>query len=104
MAVPYVFVCAGCGSFGMSERSDALTCTNACRMRAMRNGNLKRLRAEAKANHIFLANISQAEAIRLLCPGLEEEIMAGKHRPKDPRVTWSEETREKVWRAFLKVH
>jgi hypothetical protein len=69
----------------------------------MRSGSLKRLRAEAKAGRIFPADILQANAIYLLLPDLGEEIFAGRHRPEDHRVTWSEETREKVWRAFLKV-
>ena len=72
-------------------------------MRAMRNGNLKRLRKLAEEAHIFPATILQAKAIDILCPDLGKEISAGKHRTKDPRVTWSDETRQKVWKAFLKV-
>ena len=72
-------------------------------MRAMRNGTLKRLRAEAKVAHIFPATILQAKAIDILCPGLGREISAGKHRTRDPRIAWTDETRQKVWKAFLKV-
>ena len=69
MAVPYIFLCAGCGALAVSERSDALTCSVACRVNAHRSGRLKQLRAEAKAAHIPPGALVQSEAILELSTG-----------------------------------
>jgi hypothetical protein len=44
----YVFVCFGCDLLAISERSDALTCSTACRVRAHRTGRLKEVRSIAE--------------------------------------------------------
>ena len=83
--MPYVFCCVGCGEMNLSERSDALTCSPACRTRAHRNGELKRLRALAEKLKISAATILQAKAVKELCPELNKQIAAGKlHWRKDP--------------------
>ena len=64
----YVFMCAGCGLLFPPERSDALTCSTRCRVRAYRNGNRRRLRATARLGDVPPGMLLQAEAIERLCP------------------------------------
>src|SRR5262245_6025180 len=92
---PYVFVCARCGLLGISERSDALTCSVACRVQAHRNGETKRLRALAKRDGVPVGGIGQMQATLRLCPHLDAPITAGKMTLED--------TREEVWAAFRKL-
>jgi len=94
---PYLFVCAGCGLIWISERSDALTCSVACRVRAHRNGYLKSLRADAKREGVPVGGIGQMEAIMRLCPHLEAPLAAGKKEIGDIDV------RAEVWEAFCKL-
>src|SRR5262245_58063468 len=94
LAVPYIFLCAGCGTLAVSERSDALACSVGCRVNAHRSGRLKQLRAEAKAAHIPPGALVQSEAILELCPHLEEPIMAGRMQLED--------TRPEMWEAFCR--
>jgi hypothetical protein len=72
--VPNVFVCAGCGLLASSERSDALTCSQVCRVQAHRSGKLKQVRALAKRLEIPPSMIGQAQAINALCPHLSSRI------------------------------
>src|SRR5262249_12280481 len=94
MAIPYIFLCAGCGTLAVSERSAALTCRVSCRVTAHRSGRLKQLRAEAKAAHVPPAALLQTDAILLLCPHLEEPIMTGRMQLED--------TRPEMWEAFCR--
>lgn len=71
-----VYVCVGCGLLDHSERSDQLTCSNKCRVRAHRNGSLKRLRALAKSYEITPASIQQAAAVQRLAPHISDQVMA----------------------------
>ena len=87
-----VFVCLGCGLLEVSERSDAVTCSPACRVRAHRNGALKRARAEARAARVPLGLIQQTYALVALCPHLIPGIEAGRIEIDD--------TREEVWKAY----
>lgn len=74
----YVSVCAGCGRLDQSERSDTLTCSPACRVRAHRNGSLKALRAIALSLDIRPATILQCKAVIWLRPDLAEQLSNGK--------------------------
>ena len=86
-AGPWVYVCAGCDLLAMADRSDQLTCSTACRVRAHRNGSLKALRARARMCGLVddrtdkpqVAGILQAAAIDILRPDdLGKQIMDGK--------------------------
>lgn len=88
----YVFVCAGCDLLAASERSDALTCSTQCRVRAHRNGWLKTLHGIAGGMHISTASILQAKAVNQLRPDLVERLRDGKMTLDD--------TRPEVWAAF----
>ncbi len=73
----YVFVCAGCHLLADSDRSDTLTCSPKCRVKAHRNGWLKTLRGIAAISHVHPSMILQAKAIRALRPDLQPQILAG---------------------------
>lgn len=88
----YVYVCAGCDLFDVSERSDARTCSTKCRVRAHRNGSLQTLRALADRMDIPAALIQQAVAVQRLRPDLFDQVGAGK-------VTFDDISAE-VWAAF----
>ncbi len=74
----WVFVCAGCGLLACSERSDAITCSTACRVKAHRGTWLKEVKALAKALHIQPADILHSKAIVRLRPDFEELVRDGK--------------------------
>lgn len=88
----YIFVCAGCGCLDESERSDALTCSNACRVKAHRSGNLKRLRAAAKELEVSPAAIQQSKAAASLVLDAYDRIMS--------RRDTLDTMRDEVARAF----
>lgn len=71
----HVFICLGCDRLAYSTRSDAITCSTACRVRVHRTGEAKALR---KALDGSLSRERQLEAVRLLRPDLADRIMAGK--------------------------
>jgi hypothetical protein len=73
----YVYVCAGCGLLDVAERRDQLTCSGACRVRAHRSGDLRRLRADAKRMEVRPAGVLQAMAVDMLAPELASRIMGG---------------------------
>jgi hypothetical protein len=87
----YVYVCVGCGLLADSGGSDALTCSTRCRVKAHRNGDLRRLRAEAKSLHIPPASILQAKALLTLCPHLAPAVVGG---------LGLGDTRAEVWAAY----
>ena len=92
----YIFVCCGCSQLAVSHRSDAMTCSTACRMRAHRSGALRRRRAKAKADHISPAIIGHAEAAaRLLPPDLYARLRRGKAE------LWDVDIRAEMYRAFM---
>ena len=77
----YIFVCCGCDLLATSIRSDALTCSTACRVRAHRNGSIKRLRELATMvglvdddNRPLPASLKQGEAIKRLRPDLFQRL------------------------------
>lgn len=82
----YVFVCAGCDKLAESERSDAITCSTACRVRAHRNGSMKTLRAIAKVWDITPALIQRAAAIEELAPEFAGALLDGTRRIDDDEV------------------
>jgi len=88
----YVFVCAGCDLLADSERSDAVTCSTACRVRAHRSGAIKRLRERIKPFHVPLSLELQARAIDRLTPQFMPQIIAGK-------LTF-DDVRDDVWREY----
>lgn len=88
----YVFVCAGCDLLSYSERSDAITCSTKCRVRAHRNGWLKTLHAIADSFDIHPSGILHCKAIERLRPDLTSRIAAGSLTIADAQ--------KEVWPAF----
>lgn len=82
----YVFVCAGCDKLAESERSDAITCSTACRVSAHRNGSIKTLRAIAKAWDITPALIQRVAAIKELAPEFEGALRDGTRQIDDDEI------------------
>lgn len=81
----YIYTCAGCGLISESGRSDTLTCSPACRVRAHRSGRLKELRAlaktlaltDARTGKLKVAPMLQAAAIQKLRPDLADQLQQG---------------------------
>src|SRR5688500_738605 len=81
----YISVCAGCDLLFDTGRADPLTCSRACRVRAHRNGRLKKSReaaqvlalTDARTGKPKAAPVLQAAAIQRLRPDLADQIMAG---------------------------
>jgi hypothetical protein len=61
----------------MSDRSDALTCSGACRVRAHRNGRLQQIRDIAARQNITAALILRAGAVKILRPDLADRVRDG---------------------------
>lgn len=95
----YIYVCAGCDLLNESERSDTMTCSGQCRVRAHRNGSLKTLRDIAKASDIKPASILHAMAISRLRPDLEKLVMAGTMTIADTMP----ELRKEFWSLVMKA-
>jgi hypothetical protein len=94
--VKNVFVCAGCGRLNASERSDALTCSTACRVRAHRSGILKVIRALGGPDNIPPPDvILRANAVKRLRPDLADQIVAGTRTIDDVKT--------EVYSAFIKL-
>ncbi len=97
----YVFVCVGCDLLADSSRSDAITCSTACRVRYHRNRNGRRdtLQAIAQVWDASVAGIAQANAISRLSPEVCEAVSAGRLTVKQAQVhIWPLYIAE-VWRA-----
>ena len=62
----YITVCHCCGVMYESERKDRLTCSDACRVKAHRNGSLETLRGMAAKVDLNPALLLQCEAITRL--------------------------------------
>ena len=90
----YVFVCLGCGLLADSKRSDAITCSGACRVRVHRNGRDKRWLEQCERLDITPAMCGHVEAIQLLAPDMAAELRSGKRRKIDSEV------RQVVWAAY----
>jgi hypothetical protein len=88
----YVYVCVGCNLLDHSERSDQLTCSPACRVRAHRNGSLQTLHALAKTHEVTPASIQQAAAVQRLATHIGDQVMA--------RVIDHAEAQRQVWPIF----
>ena len=81
----WVFVCAGCDLLASSRRSDALTCSTTCRVRAHRSGRIKKLCGLCDLMGLTDENtgkpkpefILHADAIKRLCPEMEVKIIDG---------------------------
>jgi hypothetical protein len=74
----YVYECAGCNHLGTSERSDCLTCSPACRVRAHRSGALKKIRSDAAQCRKTPALLQHAKAMKKLLPDRYDEMVYGK--------------------------
>lgn len=75
---PWTFICAGCKLLAQSERRHSITCSDACRVKAHRNGSAKVLRDLALSHDVNVGTIVQAGAIQALRPDLADEIWAGR--------------------------
>jgi hypothetical protein len=81
----WVFTCAGCDLLASSERSDTLTCSPACRVRAHRNGSIKSLAAvcewlplrDRRTGKPDVARFLHTAAVIRLRPDLAQQISAG---------------------------
>jgi hypothetical protein len=103
MPIPNVYKCVGCGRLHMSDRTDCLTCSPACRVRAYRNGDLRRLRVLAEQADVSPGLLQRMKALQELCPHLGPRIMQS--RP-GARFT-IDDAREEVWEALkarLRAH
>lgn len=103
----YIYVCAGCDLLNEFERSDCMTCSPACRVRAHRSGELKRLRALAlqlripnpamllhtKALQQLLSEDRQAELFRRM----------GKQTPRQEAKGSFYKDQPDVRKAFIKL-
>lgn len=93
---PRVFVCVGCDRLACSDRSHAITCSPACRVRVHRHPDaLRRLEALAAPVHITVMDIQDADAVRRLRPDLGARIASGEVEIDD--------VRQEVWRAFWEL-
>jgi len=79
----YVTVCVGCGLLHDVSRRDQLTCSPACRVRAHRDGSLKRLRRVAAEFKTSPELMQFASATELLRPDLAPAIMSGERNYED---------------------
>lgn len=91
----YVLVCAVCGVLTDSQRSDAITCSTACRVRGLRNGAIASLRERAKIWEVPPGLLQRSAAVCILAPELVGPITAGTHKTDDIEV------RAVVWAAFM---
>lgn len=93
---PRVFVCAGCDRLACSDRSHAITCSPACRVRVHRHPDaLRRLEALAAPVHITVMDIQDAAAVKRLRPDLSARIASGEVEIDD--------VRQDVWGAFWEL-
>ena len=99
----WVFVCVGCDLLSCSERSDKLTCSPACRVRAHRKGKIKQLNdlvrqvgfVDARTGKPLTAMALQEEAVRRLCPNLLGQI--------DSMQITLHQAMPEVYREFVKL-
>ena len=89
-----VFVCIGCDRLAFSDRSDSLTCSDACRVKANRNGDMKRLKDEAKSWKVHPSALLRAMAGKRLIPDCYERTM------RNELYLESKEGKEELWQAF----
>ncbi|MCD2183315.1 hypothetical protein [Rhizobium sp. GN54] len=83
----YIHACAACGCLFETGRSDALTCSGACRVRAKRNGTIQRLQAVAEGVHVSAGAILRARALDELCPEHAASIISGEKTFDDLTTT-----------------
>lgn len=90
----YVFVCASCGLLAESYRSDALTCSIACRVKAHRDGKIQRLKKSLEGKEVKLSLVLRVNAAVKLIPELHDRIM------NDGVSIESEAVRVEIWQAY----
>lgn len=101
----YIYVCAGCDLLAKSERSDCMTCSPACRVRAHRSGAIKRLRVIAAQWHLpNPAIILHAKASERLLPDREAEMRrrAGERTPRQEAKASFFKDQPDIRKAFVK--
>lgn len=87
---PHVFVCLGCGRLAESSRSDARTCSPACRVSAHRHGeHTQHILDIARSLDVTIAQVLHAQAIAELLPDLAQQYLTGgKKEPDERRLLW----------------
>jgi hypothetical protein len=70
----YTTIRAGCDRLFEAARRDQITCSGGCRVRAHRNGEIKRLKEIAKQHGVGVASLLHASAIGRMRPDLEAPI------------------------------
>ena len=73
----YTFICLGCGLLAQSSRSDTVTCSPACRVRAHRTGPAAENRLLAQKIKVPIGMMGQVKAVIALRPDLAERIRCG---------------------------
>lgn len=77
---PHVFVCQACRRLDYSWRSDAVTCSNACRVRWHRSPERARVVEMLKQpffEGVTVAMLARSIAMKELRPDLAERVLAG---------------------------
>ncbi|HEX7349069.1 MAG TPA: hypothetical protein VF264_05430 [Rhodanobacteraceae bacterium] len=88
-----VFECIACGRLADSQRSDAITCSPACRVWLHRHPErLDAIKRTCAGPGIPVAMLQEANAIRALLPDTSDRIARGEVEMEDVRGD--------VWRAF----
>jgi len=93
----YTFACVECGLLSQSTRSDAITCSTACRVRANRNGSAEALRAIADGAKTSPGLVQRYKAIKFLLPDFVQRLHTGELEIDAPEV------RRALNRAFVAV-
>ena len=72
----YIAVCAGCDCLFDSVRSDKVTCSPACRVKAHRSGRLRSLKATSALLDVRPSIVQQCVALDRLRPDLTPQVTA----------------------------
>lgn len=81
-----IYVCVGCRRLEESDRADVLTCSDACRVRAHRNGSAKALREAAAKMDASPGAVAEMGAVIELLPHRAEEMSFGRLKINQIRV------------------
>ncbi len=73
----YIILCAGCGRLEETTRSDAITCSPACRVFAHRSGRTDEIRRMAKSAAAPPGMIVRCQAVLELRPDLADRMRTG---------------------------
>jgi hypothetical protein len=81
----YVIKCLECGVLDEVSRKNVLTCSPACRVRAHRNGTIKRYRAAAESMGFPVTLSPRINALIELRPDLAKRVQSGELTEEDAR-------------------